>query len=101
MKHLAAIFKALGDETRLEIVKMLIGKQLCVCDILAAFDNKSQPAISHHLKILKYAGIVTDTRDGKWIFYQINHSSLKEVQEFIQAVAVSEGKSDRVHPCND
>lgn len=101
MKQLAAIFKALGDETRLEIVKMLMGKELCVCDILAAFDNKSQPAISHHLKILKYAGVVQDNREGKWIFYKLNHSSIHEVQELIQQFADSEGKTERLHPCND
>jgi len=98
MKQIATIFKALGDETRLEIVRMLLGKELCVCDILDAF-NKTQPAISHHLKILKHAGIVNDVREGKWIFYSINHNAIKDVQAFIQKVMDTENVKERCHPC--
>ncbi|AJQ26968.1 ArsR/SmtB family transcription factor [Pelosinus fermentans] len=83
MEGVALIFKALGDDIRLEIVKMLIDKELCVCDILAAFD-KSQPAISHHLKVLKQSGIVVDKRDGKWVYYQLNPEAFNQVEVFLQ-----------------
>lgn len=82
MKELASFFKALGDETRLGIVKLLIGKELCVCDIIEEF-NMSQPAISHHLKILKQAGIVNDCREGQWIYYSLNPQSLKMIEVFL------------------
>ncbi|MCX7780815.1 MAG: metalloregulator ArsR/SmtB family transcription factor [Negativicutes bacterium] len=82
MKKLAIFFKALGDETRLSIVKLLIGKELCVCDIIDAF-NMSQPAISHHLKILKHAGIVNDSRYGKWIYYSLNPQALEMMEKFL------------------
>ncbi|MEG6585707.1 ArsR/SmtB family transcription factor [Dendrosporobacter sp. 1207_IL3150] len=101
MRQLATIFKALGDDTRLEIVKMLIGKELCVCDIIAAFANKSQPAISHHLKILKHAGVLSDSRDGKWIFYSINSNSINAVLPFLKEAKKAETLKIRIHPCAD
>ena len=55
-KALAKIFKALGDETRLEIVRMLAGKERCVCAFLSTF-SMTQPAISNHLRVLREAGI--------------------------------------------
>ena len=73
--ELADIFKALGDETRLTIVQLLVGRELCVCDILDSF-VMSQPAISHHLKILRQAGVVRDKREGKWIYYILNPATL-------------------------
>ena len=63
-------FKALSDPTRLEILR-LVGAQpgpTCVCDIVDHFDL-SQPTISHHLKILREAGLVTQSRIGIWSFY--------------------------------
>ncbi|WP_425059933.1 hypothetical protein SCACP_05620 [Sporomusa carbonis] len=99
MKKSALIFKALGDEVRLDIIKMLLGKELCVCDIMDAFD-KSQPAISHHLKILKYAGLLEDRRDGKWIFYRINYDTIKEVQGVLGQVMQHENECVRCTPCS-
>lgn len=99
MKRMAEIYKALGDETRLEIVTMLFGKELCVCDIIDAC-NKSQPAISHHLKILKYAGILQDRKEGKWVFYRINYEQLKVVQTFIDNVMSHEQDCITCVPCS-
>ena len=99
MKKLATIYKALGDETRLEIIRMLWGKELCVCDIIDACD-KSQPAISHHLKILKQAGLLEDRRDGKWIFYRINYENLKTVKDFLCSVVKHENELVRCIPCS-
>lgn len=82
-KNLAQIFKALGDETRLKIVEMLLGSELCVCEILDAFD-KSQPVISHHLRTLKQAGLVHDSRDGKWVYYSLNPEAFKLMAVFIE-----------------
>lgn len=66
-------FKALADPTRLEILR-LVGAQpgpTCVCDIVDHFDL-SQPTISHHLKILREAGLVTQSRIGIWSFYALD-----------------------------
>jgi ArsR family transcriptional regulator len=97
VKNLANFFKALGDETRLSIVKLLIGRELCVCDIIDAFDM-SQPAISHHLKILKYAGIVNDTRDGKWIYYSLNPQALAMIEQFLSELKPGIHKRERCLP---
>lgn len=80
--NLADIFKALGDETRLEIVKMLIGRELCVCDILESVD-KSQPVVSHHLKVLRLTTLVTDRREGKWVYYKLNPLVLEHLEYFM------------------
>ncbi|SMC34812.1 ArsR/SmtB family transcription factor [Sporomusa malonica] len=99
MKKVASIYKALGDETRLEIIKMLYGKELCVCDIIDACD-KSQPAISHHLKILKQTGLLEDRREGKWIFYRINYENLKIIKSFIDDTMKHETELVRCIPCS-
>lgn len=64
--------KALGDETRQRILEMLLEKgEMCVSDLVDAF-HVSQPTISHHLTLLKNAGLVINRRDGKQIFYSID-----------------------------
>ncbi len=75
MKDLVTIFKALSDETRLRILKLLEHGELCVCDIVAAFDM-IQPKVSFHLATLKAAGLVKDRREGKWMHYKIDDSDL-------------------------
>lgn len=69
------IFKALSDETRLRILKLLENGELCVCDIVAALDM-IQPKISFHLGVLKDAGLIKDRRQGKWIHYSLDASDI-------------------------
>jgi ArsR family transcriptional regulator len=69
------IFKALSDETRLRILKLLERGELCVCDIVAALDM-IQPNVSFHLGVLKEAGFIKDRRQGKWIHYSIADSDM-------------------------
>ena len=69
------IFKALSDETRLRIVKLLEKGELCVCDIVAALDIV-QPKASFHLGVLKDAGLIQDRREGKWMHYRIHDSDV-------------------------
>lgn len=78
MKKIAEFYKALGDEVRLKILQMLSEQEMCVCEIFDKLDM-SQPAVSHHLKILRQAGLVKDSRDGKWIYYSLNASVFGEV----------------------
>jgi ArsR family transcriptional regulator len=70
-ERLAARFKALADPTRVAIVNRLAqAAETCVCDLTAAFDL-SQPTISHHLRILREAGLVEATRRGTWAYYRL------------------------------
>ena len=75
VKDLVTVFKALSDETRLRILKLLERGELCVCDIVAAFDMV-QPKVSFHLRALKEAGLVKDRKEGKWMHYRLDDSDL-------------------------
>jgi len=75
MEELTTIFKALSDETRLRIIKLLEEGELCVCDITAALDMV-QPKVSFHLSTLKEAGLIKDRKQGKWIHYSLNEKDL-------------------------
>jgi len=75
MDTILSIYKALSDETRLKILKLLEQGELCVCDIVAALDM-IQPNISFHLGVLKEAGFIKDRRQGKWILYRIDDSDM-------------------------
>ena len=75
MNELVTVFKALSDETRLRIVKLLDKGELCVCDIVAALDL-AQPKVSFHLGVLKDAGLIKDRKQGRWIHYRLDESDL-------------------------
>ncbi len=75
MNDIVTIFKALSDETRLRIIKLLEEGELCVCDIVAALDTV-QPKVSFHLSALKEAGFIKDRKQGKWIHYSLNEKDL-------------------------
>ncbi len=72
---LSTVFKALSDETRLRILKLLKGGELCVCHVVAAFDM-SQSKVSFHLGVLKAAGLLKDRKEGKWMHYRIDESDM-------------------------
>lgn len=75
MDELLNIFKALSDETRLRILKLLEHGELCVCDIVAAL-NMVQPKVSFHLGVLKEAALIRDRKQGRWIHYSIDDSDM-------------------------
>jgi ArsR family transcriptional regulator len=82
--HLAAVAKALGDPIRLQLVDVLrkhAGK-VCVCELVPLFDV-SQPTLSHHLKVLREAGIVDSERAGLWAFYYVVPDALKELETWL------------------
>jgi DNA-binding transcriptional ArsR family regulator len=70
-------FKALADETRLRIVKLLQVREMCVCEVMVAL-GLTQPTASHHLGLLENAGLVKDRKEGKWVFYSIADPKLIE-----------------------
>ena len=72
-----AFCKALADDTRQKILTLLMESEMCVGDIVAAFDM-SQPTISHHLGILKQSQLVTSRKDGQQVYYALNHDNVTE-----------------------
>jgi ArsR family transcriptional regulator len=79
------IFKALADGTRLRIIEMLAGGELCACRILEKFDI-TQPTLSYHMRILTESGIVTGVRDGAWMRYSINSGRIADFKEFTAGI---------------
>jgi ArsR family transcriptional regulator len=75
------IIKALGDETRLRILKLLLKGELCVCELEAAL-KLPQSKVSRHLTVLRTAGLVNDRRKGQWIFYSL----FKPVNDFEKSI---------------
>jgi len=85
VRPLTRAFRALGDETRVRIVALLVHGELCVCHIESAL-GISQPNCSRQLGILKSAGIVDSRRDGTWVYYRITeqeHASVKSVLDVL------------------
>jgi ArsR family transcriptional regulator len=79
-EELAARFKALADPTRVAIVNRLAAApEVCVCDLTASFEL-SQPTISHHLKILREAGLVDSTRRGTWSYYRLVPEAIESLR---------------------
>jgi ArsR family transcriptional regulator len=82
--RLAERFKALGDPTRVAIVNRLAQGECCVCDLNAAFDL-AQPTISHHLKVLRDAGLVASTRRGTWAYYRLVDEAVLQLRQTLGA----------------
>ncbi|OPY56590.1 MAG: DNA-binding transcriptional repressor ArsR [Methanosaeta sp. PtaU1.Bin112] len=72
------VFRAAADPCRFRILKLLKEGELCVCEIMTAL-NKPQSTTSHHLSILREAGLVRERRDGKWSYYRIADSAVVEM----------------------
>jgi ArsR family transcriptional regulator len=70
-KKRSKVFKAMGDVTRQRILSLLQMREMCVCEIITAF-NMTQPTTSHHLKILEDADLISSRKEGKWIYYGLN-----------------------------
>lgn len=95
MKEISSVFKALSDETRLRILKLLEGGELCVCDIVAALET-SQPRASFHLAALKEAGLIRDRKDGRWTHYRLEDSDLFRRFLLLSALERVRGKAVEV-----
>ena len=85
---LAAVFSALGDPIRLRLLGLLAGAPggaVCVCDLVPAV-GRSQPTVSHHLRILGEAGLVVAERRGKWVWYSVNGQQLDALRSALGRV---------------
>ncbi|MGW2716124.1 ArsR/SmtB family transcription factor [Streptomyces sp. NPDC001492] len=84
---LAKVFKALGDPVRLRLLSMIAsrgeGGEVCVCELTPAFDL-SQPTISHHLKLLRQAGLIDCERRGTWVYYWVLPAALDRLAAFLK-----------------
>jgi ArsR family transcriptional regulator len=79
LSHVADVFKALGDPTRIRIVEMLAENgEMCVCRIMEEL-GMIQSAVSHHLAKLRYAGLVRSRRQGQWMHYSLSRAALSDV----------------------
>ncbi|HEV2724350.1 MAG TPA: metalloregulator ArsR/SmtB family transcription factor [Thermoleophilaceae bacterium] len=99
--RMAAIAKALADPVRLQLVDVLrkhAGK-VCVCELIPLFDL-SQPTVSHHLKMLRNAGIVDSERRGLWAYYYVKANALKELSTWLNPPEERYPTADRASPAS-
>lgn len=76
-KSESEFFKALADENRIRMLKLLMLRELCVCEIMVALDL-TQPTVSHHLGILEKAGLAKKRKEGKWAYYSVANPAVVE-----------------------
>lgn len=102
MADTLSAFKALGDPARIRILEFLwrpdaaccsFEDKVCACDMESVL-GLSQPAVSHHMKILVQAGLVLSEKDGRWVYYRLNRPRFREVAQWLaqfgkQAAAVA------------
>ena len=82
--EIAPLFKALGDPVRLRLMSMIASTaEACVCDLTDAFDV-SAPTISHHLKVLREAGLVDGERRGTWVYYRMRPEAVRRLGALLE-----------------
>nr|BFE36687.1 metalloregulator ArsR/SmtB family transcription factor [Actinomadura rugatobispora] len=88
--ELSRMFKALSDPVRLRLLSLIAsheGGEACVCDLIGPFEV-SQPTISHHLKVLREAGLVGSERRGTWVYYWVLPAALAKLSALLRPPAV-------------
>lgn len=83
--ELAVVFKALSDPVRLRLLSVIAshtGQEACVCDVSDGFDV-SQPTISHHLRVLREAGLLSSQRRGSWVYYRVEPAALAQLSALL------------------
>ncbi|SOX56504.1 transcriptional regulator, partial [Mycobacterium ahvazicum] len=96
---LATMFKALSDPVRLRLLSLIAshpGGEACVCEISATFDV-SQPTISHHLKLLRSAGLINCERRGTWVYYWVIPTALQQLSSALKVDGVADARVE-CHP---
>jgi ArsR family transcriptional regulator len=87
---IAPMFKALGDPVRLRLMSMIAAtRETCVCDLTDAFDV-SAPTISHHLRVLREAGLVDSERRGTWVYYWIRPDAVRQLGALLTVTPTDE-----------
>lgn len=100
-KDTARIYKAFCDENRLHILELLKSGEHCACELLDELQI-SQSTLSHHMKILVDAGIVSGRKEGKWMHYIIDQDGIMEAKEFLSSFLYDEANThtNRCSTCN-
>lgn len=94
----ARLFHALSDATRLSILQRLRFGEQCVCNLTDALDA-AQSRLSFHLKVLKDAGLVSDRREGRWMYYTMNAEALAEASGMLEGLVSSPTPGERRAAC--
>jgi len=84
--ELSQVFKALGDPVRLRLLSLIashVGGEACVCDLTEVF-NLTGPTISHHLKVLREAGLIIGDRRGTWIYYRVQPEAVRRASAVLE-----------------
>jgi ArsR family transcriptional regulator len=90
--QLARVFKALGDPTRVRLVSLIAaaaGAEACICDLTDPV-GLSQPTVSHHMKVLAQAGLVTREQRGRWAYFRLVSGAFDALREALSLGAVAE-----------
>jgi ArsR family transcriptional regulator len=94
-ERIARVFKALGDPTRVRLLSLIAaadGGEACLCDLTGPV-ALSQPTVSHHMKLLVEAGVVTREQRGKWAYYRVVNDALRAIAQAITPEAVHSARS--------
>ena len=97
-QEMAQIFKVLSDENRIRILKQLQTGEKCGCELLEEL-KITQPTLSHHMKILCDAGLVTSRKAGKWIYYTRQAETLDRIGACLQALGHTTPTDDLATDC--
>ncbi len=84
--ELSRVFKAMGDPVRLRLLSLIAshdGGEACVCDLTGVFDLTG-PTISHHLKVLREAGLIAGERRGTWVYYRVLPDTLRQASAVLE-----------------
>lgn len=93
------VLRALADPLRLEIVGLLANEQLCVCHLTEEL-GVAQPLVSHHLKVLRDAGLVQSERFRYWTYYRLRQEQLAEIAENLAGLALDAPTAEHARrPC--
>lgn len=95
----AQLFQALSDPTRLEIVARLRTGERCVCDLQDLLDA-AQSRLSFHLKVLRECGLVTDRREGRWVYYTLNANALAAARSRLDDLMPTSTRSGSAGCCS-
>lgn len=88
-ERLAQVFKALGDPTRVRLISLIAaadGAEACICDLTAPV-GLSQPTVSHHMRVLAQAGLVTREQRGKWAYFRLVDEAFDALREAVDSVS--------------
>ncbi len=91
-KKIYKAFKAMGEPTRLKIIKILSVQSMCVCELSEVLDML-QPRVSQHLRILKETELVKENREGYWVYYSLNKDNIHGLWHDFMAFLDSDLKS--------